>query len=793
MTSCRAIGHAAEAPGRRRDAESTGPVALPRMLYALLLRLARLVALPVLLLLALGPAGAVPAGGFITQAEFASGAAGPWQAVALPDNWAARGLRRPGRGHYRAAFELEALPARPWAMRIARISTHHRIHVNGQLVVDGMPAAGSVQRRPVPLLVTLPPALLRAGANTIEIEVDNGQRAGLAPLELGPAEVVEADFVTGYHLDVTLPQMLNVASGGVSLMLLLLWWRRRSEVALGTFALIGLVTSARNFSYFQVSTAWPVVLVDWLYFSAQVLSVVLLGLFAMALSGRRPRGFRPALAWGGLALMSLGTTAAIVGSVNQARAIAYPVLLVLTLPSLWLVWRRAREMRAAALLALLAGLAVVFVAGVHDYLYQQGHLSVMGGYWLPYAVPVALVAYAGVLVQRLVGALHQVEELNLTLEQRVRERTHDLQIANQAKTRFLAAASHDLRQPVVTIGLLVGLLREKIADPLLKPMVQRVDEAVASMEALLGGLLDLSRLDSGALRLRPQAVPLQPMFDAIAAHEGEAARRKGLALRVRPTRLAAHADPLLLEQIVRNLVSNAVRYTDAGGVLLTARRRAGRVLLEVRDSGQGIPAPQREAIFEEFVQLDNPQRDRSQGLGLGLAIVRRSAVLIGATLTLASTPGRGSCFGVSVASAASAAVPAGEPERPEPLLAGQTVLLVEDDAAVREALAARLGAWGARVLAFGAPHALRQALDALAPQDRHAALVVTDQRLPGGSARDVIELVRRRYGTLPALVVTGNTAPHEIAALADLGARVLYKPFRADELRSAIRAVLQPA
>jgi CheY-like chemotaxis protein len=321
-------------------------------------------------------------------------------------------------------------------------------------------------------------------------------------------------------------------------------------------------------------------------------------------------------------------------------------------------------------------------------------------------------------------------------------------------------------------------------------MVRRVDEAVASMESLLTGLLDLSRLDSGTLVPRLQTVALQPMFDAIAAHEGDAARRKGLAFRLRPSTLAVRCDPVLLEQIVRNFVSNAVRYTDAGGVLLAARMRGGRVLVQVWDTGRGIAADRHDAVFEEFVQLEHPQRDRSQGLGLGLTIAKRGAALLGAQLMLASQPGRGSCFGLALSPAGSGEWHAAEPEALEPLLVGQTVVLVEDDVAAREALAARLAAWGAKVLAFATPHAMRVALDALPPQERHAVLVITDQRLPGGSGLDVIELARRRFGALPALVVTANASPQEIARLTASGAGVLHKPLRAEQLRAAIRAAL---
>lgn len=727
----------------------------------------------------------------LTQAEFASAAQGPWQAVALPDTWSQRGLGSPGIGFYRLRFRLDAAPDRLWALRLARLSTNHELRVNGQLVSGGLPLESRVLRRPVPVLVSLPPSLLRAGENVIEIEVDNGVRAGLSPLEVGPAALVEREFLAGYHLQVTLPQMLNVASGGVCLLVLFLWWRRRSEAALGAFAVLGIIASARNFGYYRVASAEAVTISDFLFFAAQVASVVLLGVFAMALSGRAPRAYKAALVAGAPLLLAAGAVAAPLGQLHQARTVAYPLLLLAVIPALWLVSTRARELRAGPLRALLAGLVVVLGAGVHDYLYQQGHTSVMDGYWLPYAVPVALVAFAAVLMQRVVGALNQVEELNLTLEQRVRDRTLALQQANRAKSRFLAAASHDLRQPVVSIGLLVGLLRERITEPAQRALAVRLDEAVAAMESLLAGLLDLSRLETGGLQPRWQAVPLQPLFDAIAAQEGEAARRKGLQLRVRPTPLAVHADALLVEQIVRNFVSNALRYTERGGVLLAARRAAdGRVRLQVWDTGRGIDEASQSQVFDDFVQLDASSRHRREGLGLGLPIVRRSAALLGAPLTLRSRPGRGSCFGITLAAANGTPAVAAETTPGGAVLDGRTLVLVEDDVTVRDALGSRLTAWGARVWSFDSPQALRIALDALPPDQRQADLIVTDLHLPGGSGFDVIALVRRRFGSLPALVVTGDTTPADVVRLSDLNAKLLHKPFRTEELHAAISELL---
>jgi signal transduction histidine kinase/CheY-like chemotaxis protein len=429
---------------------------------------------------------------------------------------------------------------------------------------------------------------------------------------------------------------------------------------------------------------------------------------------------------------------------------------------------------------------------VHDYLYQQGRTSVADGYWMPYVTPVALVSFALVLVHRLVQALGDVEQLNASLEVRVAERTRELETANAAKTRFLAAASHDMRQPVVTIGLLVGLVREQVASlPAVRVMIDRVNDAVASMEALLKGLMDLSRLESGTLNPRMQAIPLAALFEAIDLHEQPAAAVKGLRLRFRATPLGVLSDPVLLDQIVRNLVSNAVRYTERGGILVAARRRRNSVLLQVWDTGRGIPKQSQADVFEEFVQLDNPGRERSKGLGLGLAIVQRAARLLGHRIRLASVPGRGSCFTLELPLA-----PAGQTVPSEPVatalpLRDQTAWLIEDDSALREVLTLRLQRWGAHVEPFGSRAAVQERCDAGGSD--WPALIVSDQRLPDGSGLGCIALVRARAGReVAAVVVTGDTSPSDLALLAEAGVPVLHKPFRGDELLALLQQVGSP-
>jgi signal transduction histidine kinase len=434
---------------------------------------------------------------------------------------------------------------------------------------------------------------------------------------------------------------------------------------------------------------------------------------------------------------------------------------------------------------------------LRDALLLDSRLPYEAYYISHYTGALMLVAIVWTLVTQLVAARGAVERLNVELEQRVARRTLELADANAAKTRFIAAASHDLRQPVVTIGLLVGLVREQVAAlPAVRGMVDRIYAAVGSMEALLNGLMDLSRLEPGTLKPRLQTVPLAWIFDAIARHEHPAAVQKGLALTFRATPLAVTSDPVLLDQIVRNLVSNAIRYTDRGGVLVSARRRgADKVLVQVWDTGRGIPVEAQAQVFEEFVQLDNPGRDRNKGQGLGLAIVRRGAAALDHPLGLRSVPGRGSCFSIELPLAASPAVPViDSPHAPDPLQ-GRRLWLIEDDRAVSDALAMRLRSWGASVETLESAAAVHARLAACASGDALLPeLIVSDQRLPDGSGLGCIALVRAQAGRpVPAVVVTGDTAPLDLAKLQATGLPLLFKPFRPAELLALLHSALPAA
>jgi len=248
-------------------------------------------------------------------------------AVDLPDSWAGRGDTTSGRGRYVLRLDLDRVPERPWAMRLDRLSSRHLVRVNGVVLADRLSGPTTARPKPVPALLSLPAPLLRAGENLIEIEIEALRRGGLSPVWVGEVEAFEDGWETAQLRDVTLPQLLNVASGAVSLFMLMLWWRRRGEAALGTFSVIGLLTSVRNYGYSRVTDTVPMVVVDWLYYAAQVVSVCMLGYFAMAFTGRRPAWFHWTLRalLGGLLLA--GTVLAGWDLLDPLRAVSYPVLM----------------------------------------------------------------------------------------------------------------------------------------------------------------------------------------------------------------------------------------------------------------------------------------------------------------------------------------------------------------------------------------------------------------------------------------------------------------------------------
>lgn len=656
-----------------------------------------------LLLLVLGLAwwpavvgqAAMPALVTIDRAWFETAGRAPEQVV-LPDTWAHRGLAPSASGRYRLNFALSQVPEEPLALFFTHLSTDHRVYINGQLADgEGQGPAGANAAHPMPTLVALPPVLLRRGVNEVRLEVRYATTAGLSVAVVGSAGALRELHQRHLMHRIELPQALNMATAALALLLLLIWCRRRSEVALGSFGALALIGATRNYSYYLFAAFGPADVADWMMFCANVWTVALLGVFGQALAGVRwPRYSRWLLLLAVL-LPAVAAWAIAEGHSLTLRRGVYPVLIATSLVALWLCLSRARAQRGWPLAVQAAGVLAVVAAGVHDYALQTaGWLPATEPFWMPYVMPVALGTVALALVQRMVGALGEVEALAVDLEARVQLRTRELHAASAAKTRFLASASHDLRQPLVAVGLMVGLARER-ADPVTRALLDKAETSVAAMETLMTGLLDLSQLEAGGTRVRLAPVPLMAVFQAIESHAGAAAADKGLRLRLRPTTAVALTDRVLFERALRNLVANAIRYTERGTVLVAVRRRGGQLVVQVRDSGIGIAEADQHRIFEEFVQLASAPPDGRRGLGLGLSIVNRSAELMGHTVGLRSQPGQGSCFSLTLPPAPGGSPPssraramkfaASRSEPPRPAATAHAPVAAESSAAAESA------------------------------------------------------------------------------------------------------------
>lgn len=400
-------------------------------------------------------------------------------------------------------------------------------------------------------------------------------------------------------------------------------------------------------------------------------------------------------------------------------------------------------------------------------------------------------------INEMTGQLRQQRE---TLQQRIEEATLELrekkdeaEKANFDKTRFLAAASHDLRQPMHALGLFVGELNNRISTPEQRKIVEKVEESVEAMSGLLDSLLDISKLDAGVVVPQVQNIKIGSLLRRLAQDYATLAGKKSITLRVRTADGIVRSDPVLLERILINLLSNAIRYTPHNGkVMLACRKRGDNMRIEVRDNGPGIPLSEQQNVFREFVQLANVARDRSKGLGLGLAIVDRLIKLMNLPIYLSSSPNLGSTFAIEIPCVPDlenlpnlqATGVAATPAQSE--FHGLKVLVVDDDPLVLNGTGGLLTSWGCQVSQAASLAAVKQHYSL-----NQFQLVVCDYRLPDGTGLQLAECLNTHSPNKPVFIlISGDTSPDVLQNVLARGHHLLHKPVRPARLRSMMSFLL---
>ncbi|MFZ2268895.1 MAG: hybrid sensor histidine kinase/response regulator [Azonexus sp.] len=375
----------------------------------------------------------------------------------------------------------------------------------------------------------------------------------------------------------------------------------------------------------------------------------------------------------------------------------------------------------------------------------------------------------------------------LTIQQKIAED------AGQAKSRFLAAASHDLRQPVQALAIFQDLLRPEMQlTPLGETYFLKTQQAIKAVSSLLGTLLDISRLESNTVKAQRELIRVAPLIEQMQREFGALAEQKGIKLHTVGCSASLETDAMLLGQILRNLVANALRYTHSGKILVGCRRRGRLLAIEVWDTGIGIRKEHQASIFSEFFQIGNQERDRQHGLGLGLAIVERAARLIGAKISLRSQFGKGSCFAVSLPISRRRAP--FNPDVTQPFsspfdLGGRLIVLVENEEDIRKGFHTMLEKWGCRVISG---HSWRS-IESQLPTQKIDAVISDFGLAKHENGITVIGKLRVRFGRqLPALLITGDTSQQTLQAASEAGLPILHKPIKPWQLRQTLCSLLKP-
>jgi signal transduction histidine kinase/ActR/RegA family two-component response regulator len=724
--------------------------------------------------------------------------------VHLPHAWSISDPNASGEGWYTMRWHLDAVPNLPQALCLTALVVPTEVYVNGELVaatgpLNGRPPRSFEQSR----YVDIPTYLLRAGPNYIAVRVraPSAGSGGLGGVLAGNATRLRERAREVLFVHTIGPAGVSIATLTVGVFIFVLWLRRREPGYL-MFAVAVVLWSLHTLASLSPEPLLPQPHWGILWNATYLLFVAMLCQFCIRFVGLRWPAYERFVLLYAVAAVPILYMARAFDLLPRAAEWARLGAILMVVVALAAVARYAmRRFNAESALLLAAG-TISAVFAMHDWLAAQDPLDLRPVWLVPYAALAFLTLFGYLLTDRFVRALNDSERLNVELEQRVEEKgaalTAQLQMtreardaaeaANRAKSSFLAAASHDLRQPLHALGMFSQALAEHAHDADGRLLVSRITTSVASLEALLSTLLDVSKLDAGVLVAQPRDLPIRPLLDRLADECLPEALEHGLSLAVVCGDVVVRSDPVLLERMLRNLVTNALRYTERGGVVIGCRRRGSHCSIEVWDSGQGIPPDELGRIFEEFYQVGAPTRD-PRGLGRGLAIVRRLAQLLDHDVTVASRAGRGSVFRVRV--------PLGRRALPDDdatpcvtgaMGAGRRILVIDDEAAVREATARLLTQWGCSVVTAADSESAARAFDD-APPD---AMIVDFRLAHGANGLEAIAALRERFGAVPAVLVSGASSADELARIEASGILLLHKPVPPARLRSVLAHLLHP-
>jgi len=724
--------------------------------------------------------------------------------IRLPDPWTVQRPGAKGYAWYLFDWPLPEPPETVYAIYLPGTNVQAQVFVNDTLVGATGDLAG---RRPQSWersqAFSIPFALPYQGTNRVAVRVNvpADWAGGLAPIVVGPSADIRRLAFADLVVHTIGPALVSVTIVVLGLFILVLWVRRRDPM----YALFG--ASAILWGVHTLLSALPTAPIPqphWgIWWHGMYMGFVcLLCLFCLRFTEVRWPFYRRVVIVYALAVVPALYAASALDALADAAVAIRAGGIVLVCVALFAVARYAVRMRNTESALLLVAGAVSASFALHDWIAANDPYQIREVWLVPYAALAFLVLVGWILIDRFVRALNAAERSNVELEQRVTDKSAALttqlartqeardaaQAADRAKSRFLAAASHDLRQPLHALGLFAAQLPAHVRDAGGTELALRIRHSVESLDSLLSALLDISKLDAGAIDPQPQAVALDGLFARLGSDFAPIAIERGLKLAIVPTLRVVRSDPILLERILRNFVDNALKHTVTGGVVVGARPRGREVAIEVHDSGPGIAAAERERVFEEFYQIGNPERDRARGLGLGLAIVRRLADLLGHRVEVDSEWGRGSVFRIVVERASASEVAPASPQGvASGTLAGRRILVVDDEPDVRRATETLIASWGSECIAAASVDEAIVRVDGKPPD----AMIVDWRLAAGATGLDAVERLRAACGaTIPALIVSGASAPDDLHRIKATGMPLLHKPVAPAKLRSALAFLL---